>query len=291
MVYCKGQESPGDFSMKSAKRDIMGGAVILVLVTVLFSSTLAWLIYNWLNNAYYSHGFLVPLISGFFLWRRRDAFAHDSREPSNSGLIVLVISLVIYLVGQVWQAYHLSASALIILLVGLALYFLGEKATRRISFPLVFLFFVIPLPLVNRLSPALESFTAGVSTAVVRLLGIAATNLGSQIELQNSSFVVGAACSGLNSVVALATLVVIFVYILEGSYLAKIILLAMAVPIAIVANTFRVSSLLLIAHFLGPEAAMRYFHDYSSPVLFLLAFVLLILVSRLVGCSEIRRDI
>ncbi len=263
----------------------------MVLVTLLFSSTLAWLIYNWLNNAYYSHGFLVPLISGFFLWRRRDAFAHDSREPSNSGLIVLVISLVIYLVGQVWQAYHLSASALIILLAGLALYFLGEKATRRISFPLVFLFFMIPLPLVNRLSPALESFTAGVSTAVVRLLGIAATNLGSQIELQNSSFVVGAACSGLNSVVALATLVVIFVYILEGSRLAKIILLAMAVPIAIVANTFRVSSLLLIAHFLGPEAAMRYFHDYSSPVLFLLAFVLLILVSRLVGCSEIRRDI
>jgi exosortase/archaeosortase family protein len=65
----------------------------------------------------------------------------------------------------------------------------------------------------------------------------------------------------------------------------------MAVPIALVANLFRVSSLLTIAHFFGAEVGMKYFHDYSSPVLFLLAFGLLILVSRVVGCSEIRGDI
>jgi exosortase len=277
--------------MKLAKRDILGGVIILGLVAVLFSSTFAWLIYNWLNNSYYSHGFLVPLISGFFLWRRRDAFERDRREPSSLGFIVLGISLLIYLVAQVWQAYHLSALALIILLVGLAVYFLGEKATRRISFPLVFLFFMIPLPFINRVSPGLESFTARVSAAAVRLLGIPASNLGSQIQLENSSFTVGAACSGLNSIVALATLVVIFIYILEGSRRGKISLLMVAVPIAIVANIFRVSSLLVVAHVLGGEAGMTYFHDYSSPVLFLLAFVLLTLVSRLVGCSEIRRDI
>jgi exosortase len=115
--------------------------------------------------------------------------------------------------------------------------------------------------------------------------------MGSQIQLPNSSFTVGAACSGLNSVVALATLVVIFIYILEGSHLAKGILLIMAIPIAIVANIIRVSSILVIAHLFGAEAGMRYFHDYSSPVLFLLAFALLILASRLLGCSEIRRDI
>jgi exosortase/archaeosortase family protein len=125
----------------------------------------------------------------------------------------------------------------------------------------------------------------------VGLLSIPAVNQGSRIQLQGSSFVVGAACSGLNSMVALATLVVIFVFVVEGSYRAKIVLLAMAVPIAMVANTFRVSSLLAIAHVFGPEVGMRYFHDYSSPVLFLLAFALLILVSRSVGCSEIRRDI
>ena len=262
-----------------------------MLVTLLFWSTFVWLVYNWLNNSYYSHGFLVPFISGFFLWRRRDAFARDSREPSNLGLLVVGASLVGFLVAQVWQAYHVSAVSFIVLLAGLALYTLGEKATRRIAFPLAFLFFMIPLPFINRLSPALESFTATISTAVVSFFGIPAVNQGSQIRLPGSSFVVGAACSGLNSVVALATLVVVFVYILEGSYRAKAILLAMAVPIALVANLVRVSTLLVIAHFFGAEVGMRYFHDYSSPVLFLLAFILLILVSRLVGCSEIRRDI
>lgn len=277
--------------MRIAKRDVIGGMVILGLVAVLFYPTFVWLVYNWMNNSYYSHGFLVPLISGFFLWRSREAFGNDQREPSGLGLIVLGISLVIYLVAQVWQAYHFSAFALILLLAGLTLYFLGEKATRLIAFPLGFLLFMIPLPFTNRLSPAMESFTTRVSTAWVRLLGIPATNLGSQIQLPSSSFTVGAACSGLNSVVALATLVVIFIYILEGSRLAKMILLVVAIPIAIAANIFRVSSILVIAHFFGAEAGMTYFHDYSSPVLFLLAFALLIVASRLLGCSEIRRDI
>ena len=272
-------------------RDIVGGAIILGLIALLFSSTFAWLVYNWINNSYYSHGFLVPLISAFFLWRRRDAFARHNRESNALGLVALAISLVAFLIAQVWQAYHLSALALIVLLVGLALYFLGERAARRIAFPLAFLLFMIPIPFINRLSPALESFTATASTGAVGLLGIPAANLGSQIELQNSSFVVGAACSGLNSMVALATLVVVFIYILEGSNRAKLLLLGLAIPIAIVANIFRVSALLVIAHLFGAEAGMKYFHDYSSPVLFLLAFALLILVSRLVGCSEIRRDI
>lgn len=277
--------------MNATIRDVVGGVIILVLVILLFSSTISWLVFNWLNNSYYSHGFLVPLVSGFFLWRKRDVFARDRRNPSNLGLLVLGISLVAFLVAQVWQAYHISAVALIVLLSGLALYFLGVQATRRIAFPLAFLLCMVPLPFINRMSPALESFTASTSTAVVSLLGIPAVNHGSQIQLQDSSFVVGAACSGLNSTVALATLVVIFVYVLEGSYLAKSVLLALAVPIALVANLFRVSSLLGIAHLFGAEVGMRYFHDYSSPVLFLLAFGLLILVSRLVGCSDIRRDI
>lgn len=277
--------------MKVAKRDVIGGVIILGLVILLFSSTLSWLVYNWLNNSYYSHGFLVPLVSAFFLWRRRAAFSPDTREPSNVGLVILGVSLAGFLVAQVWQAYHLSAVAFILLLIGLSVYFLGIRSTQRIAFPLAFLLLMIPVPLINRLSPALESFTATVSTSVVDLLSIPAVNQGSRIQLQNSSFVVGAACSGLNSIVALATLVVIFVYIVEGSYPAKFVLLAVAVPIAMVANIFRVSSLLAIAHVFGAEAGMKYFHDYSSPVLFLLAFVLLVLVSRLVRCSEIRRDI
>jgi len=277
--------------MNSTVRDVAGGIVIFGLVMLLFWSTFTWLVYNWLNNSYYSHGFLVPLVSAFFLWRRRQVFAPENRRPDNLGLAVLAVSLVAFLLAQVWQAFHISAGAFILLLAGLALYFLGREATRSIAFPLAFLVFMVPLPFINRLSPSLEAFTASVSTSVVSLLGIPAVNQGSQIQLENSSFVVGAACSGLNSTVALATLVVIFVFVIEGTYRAKAVLLAMAVPIALVANLFRVSSLLAIAHFFGAEAGMKYFHDYSSPVLFLLAFGLLILTSRLVGCPEIRRDI
>src|SRR4030065_1018007 len=127
--------------MNATIRDVVGGVIIRVLVILLVSSTLSCLVFNWLNNSYYSHGFLVPLVSGFFLWRRCDVFARDRRNPGNLGLLVLGISLVAFLVAQVWQAYHISAVALIVLLSGLALYFLGVHATPRLPLPPAFLLF------------------------------------------------------------------------------------------------------------------------------------------------------
>ncbi len=272
-------------------RGIAGGVIIAALLVFLFYPTFRWLVLSWLNNPYYSHGFLVPLVSLFFLWRKKGAFLGERGEPSNLGWVAVALGLAGHLLAVLWQAYYLSALAFIFILSGLVLHFYGARAARQLLFPLGLLFFMIPLPIVDRLSPSLESFTATHATSLVQMVGIPARNLGSQISLSGSAFVVAAPCSGLNSIVSLLVLTAVLTYVVRGSPLAKATLLGAAVPIAMAANLFRVSSLLSIAHFFGAEAGMTYFHNLSSPILFLVALALLVGVGKAVGCSEIRQDI
>jgi exosortase len=268
---------------------ILKGLAVAGLVGVLFFPTLRWLVVSWLSNPYYSHGFLVPLIAGFFVWRRRAVFQRSA--PHSGGMIVLALGLIVHLMTIPQRLYPVSALALVIVLVGIVLYFCGLEATRRLLFPLTFLLAMIPVPFVDRCSPFLATFAAHRVTLAVNTLGIPATHLGSQVQLDRASFTIGEPCSGLRSIVALLTLAVVFVYVMQGSPAAKSVLLIAALPIAIAANIMRLVLLLIVADLLGQEAAWRYFHNLSSPALFLTAFALLILTAWSLQCFEVRSDI
>lgn len=143
----------------------------------------------------------------------------------------------------------------------------------------------------ERLAPALEAFVSRYATLMVRVLGTPAENLGSQVRLANGAFTIGAPCSGLRSIVSLFTLAVVFAYVVSGPLVGKIVLIAAAPPIAMVANLVRVALLLQVAHLFGPEIGMKYYHTLASPLLFLIAFTLFIVLGRILGCSELRPDI
>lgn len=271
-----------------AKLKLAGLTLILGLFVVLFLPTLRWLVHSWAVNPYYTHGFLVPAVSGFLVWRKRKALARP--QPHNAGLVLSAVGLAMHLVALPWHIFPLSALAMIIATAGLMVTFYGLDIARRMAFPLAFLTLAIPLPVVERLSPPLEAFIARFATLGVQAVGVAASSFGSQVQLAGSAFVVGAPCSGLRSLVALITLTLLFAYVVQGPWGGKAALLLAAVPIALLANLVRVSSLFLVADTLGADAGLQYYHSLSSPVLFLVAFGLLIMVSRSVRCSEIRTD-
>lgn len=274
-------------AMNGNKRRILKIAVVATLVSLVFWPTLRWLVQSWLGNPYYSHGFLIPAIAGYLIWRRRDI----SVEPWDAGLAVVAFGIGLHIVSVPWRLHILSAAGLLVVIVGLLLTFLGYQTVKRWSFALAFLGTAIPLPFVERLSPPLEAFVARYAALCVRPLGVAATTIGSQVRLASAAFTVGAPCSGLRSIVALLTLAVFFIYLVRGPWWGKAILLVAALPIAITANLVRVSSLFFVAENLGVEAGLRYYHTFSSPTLFLVAFGMLLLTSRGVQCHVIRSDI
>jgi exosortase len=262
------------------------GAAVIGAGWLLFGDTLRWLVASWLTDPNYSHGFLVPFIAAFFLWRARDTFRE--RRPNTLGLALLTFALLLHLAATPLRIYPLSALALVLSLAALTLLVWGMPAMRAARYAFITLALMIPIPFIDRVSPALESFTAQVAAASVSLVGTQAMTLGSQVQLPAMAFEVGAACSGLRSLASLVTLAVVFSGIVEGPRWGKAMIVLAAAPIAITANLVRVTSLLQFAQVFGADAGLDYYHTYSSPVLFLIAFSLLILFARAVRCSEIR---
>lgn len=263
-----------------------GLAVGVVIVVVLFASTLRWLIDSWLADPNYSHGFLVPLIAAFFVWRARDVFR--ARAPSMWGLVLLGLALALHLVATPLRIFPLSALALVLLLAATVVLVWGAAALRASAFAFLVLVLMIPIPFVDQISPTLEAFTATVAATSVGLLGTQAVTLGSQVQLPNAAFEIGAACSGLRSLASLVTLAVVFSGIVDGPRWGKALIVLAAMPIAILSNLVRVTSILQFAQVFGADAGLTYYHDYSSPVLFVIALGLLITFARTVKCSEIR---
>lgn len=266
--------------------------LIAGLMLLLFFPALLWLVQSWLHNPYYSHGVLVPVAAGLLAWRQwRHLQAEPRRGASLLGLATVVASLVVVVWAMRWQNYVLVALSLPPLLAGILLYLEGWPRLRHWLFPLLFLCLMVPLPFVDAASPWLEAFAAQSATALARLVGIPAIQQGGEIQLPGTAVVVGAPCSGLRSLVAMTTLAVGWIYLVEGRLAAKVVMLAAVVPLVTLSNILRIAILLGVATLWGEEAALTYYHDWSSPILFLLALGFLLLLGKVLRCDQVRRDI
>jgi len=257
--------------------------VVLLAVLIAYRDMWPWLLTEWRDNPYYSHGALVPVLSIFLIWHRREAL--DVRRPSNWGYALVALGVVLLVAGLWWSAYWIAGFSLPVVIAGIVLALLGPAVFRRWLFPLTFLLLMVPLPFDVWVAQWLESPTATASTSLVQVLGIPAENKGSLIELPNSKFAVGGVCAGLRSSIALFTLALFVVIVgTPGGARNKAVLLAMVIPLALVANTIRIAVLLIVANAWGTVAAMDYYHDYSSYVFFALALGLLFLLSGGLRC-------
>jgi exosortase len=266
--------------------------VIGILLILLFYPVLIWLVKSWLNNPYYTHGFLIVPLSALLAWRQWRHVVGERREGGTwIGLILTLASLASVIWAMRWQDYVIAALGLVALLTGILLFLEGWARVRHWLFPLAFLALMVPLPFIDLASPWLESFTAKAATALAQLTGIPAVQQGGEISLPGTSLIVGAPCSGLRSLVTMVTVAVGWVYLVQGRPAAKAFMLIAIVPIVVLANVLRVAILLVVAVLVSPQVALSYYHDWSSPVLFLMALGLLLVLGKVLGCSRVRDDI
>ena len=267
-------------------------AAISALLLLLAYPVLSWLVRTWMTDPYYSHGFLVPVIAALIAWRQWRKVKQEPRQGQTwPGLAVTVPSLACTLWALRWHNYALAGLALIALLAGILLFTEGWARLKHWLFPLLLLALMVPLPWIDQASPTFETFTARWATALARLVGIPAVQQGGEISLAGTTLIVGAPCSGLRSLVAMVTLGIVWVYLVKGRLAAKVVMLLAIVPLVALSNVVRVAVLLIVAALLSPEAAMTYYHGWSSPVLFVLSLGLLLLLGRALGCYRLREDI
>ena len=261
----------------SHKRKIAVIVGVVVFLVLFYWPVIRWMVNSWLSSDYYSHGFLVPLISAFFIWIKRSHL--KNREPSSLGYLFFVAALILYLVGFfLLENQTLGTVSLVIMIYGFVLAIWGIRAVKTLAFPLLFLLFMVPFGFIQTLALNLQYTSVQWAAWVDKTLGLPITTHGTEISVKDATFTVGIVCSGINTLEALLALAAVYVYILKGSYAKRLSLFALAIPIAIVANILRIASIIVVAYFANVEIAAGWYHDISSPLFFFLAFMLLVLI-------------
>ncbi len=271
------------YLLREHKTDIVKLGIAGILFLLLYSPTFSMFIYDWSNDDNYSHGFLVPFIVGYLVWTKKDELRKLVPKPSNIGLVVLFIGLSIYIVGTIGAEWFLRRSSLIIVLGGMILYLYGKHYFRVLLFPLIFLMFMIPLPAIiyKGIAFQLQLFVSFVSAKLIAFFGVSVYLNGNIIEVSSGPLAVEEACSGMRSIMALLALSALFAYIAYRSRLKQGIIVAFALPVAVVTNIIRVSTTGTMAHYFGHEAAEGILHDSFGWIVFVIAFILLFLLSKI----------
>lgn len=252
-----------------------------------YHGTFLWLYERYTNpDSHYSHGFLIPLISGYLIWRNRDRLKNSLGSGSGVGLGLIVLSLLIH-IGSVWtHIFFTSGFSILLFLVGISLYIFGFRFTKTISFPLGFLIFMFPLPMeaVAAFSFPLKLMVANLAASFLNFLGLPLFREGAAIHLARTTLMIDDPCSGIRSLISLLALGALITYLSGTSVLRKMIIFLSTIPIAIFSNVLRVCALILAANWLGSRWAMpeHWFHTASGLAVFGISMILIYLTMRVV---------
>jgi len=265
-------------------------ALILVLGIVVYPA-FAHAVEVWSTDEEFTYGFLIPPIALAILWWRREALRRSIGRGSGIGLLIVAGAVILTLVGRRTGINTLAGLAVSPLLGGVAVYLWGWRAGRVVAFPVGFLVFGLGLyrGLLNSVGFALQDLTAKGAALSGQAIGLNVVRDGlllhSATDSPQYAFVVAQACSGMSSLLSLLSLAALWIYATRGRLPGKAAVFLGVVPLVIVANTLRVTLVLVVAAAFGEDTALGFFHGASSLVLFGLALVGLLMLSRTVGCK------
>lgn len=265
-------------------------ATLLAAVAVVVWPAFAHAVEVWSTDEEFTYGFVIPPVALGLLWLRRGALRRSIGQGRTAGLLIVGVSVLLMLVSRRTGLNALGGVAVSPLLIGIAVYLWGWRAGRCVAFPAGFLVFGLGLyrGLLNSVGFALQDVTAAGATWAGNLIGLGVVRDGLVLHSADAepayAFIVAQTCSGLSSLLSLLSLAAVWMYLTRGPVRGQLAVLGGVLPLVVMANTARVTLVLVIAASYGQEAALGFFHGASSLVLFGLAVAGLVALSRVVGC-------
>jgi exosortase len=248
----------------------------------LYAPVFTGLVRQWSSDDNYSHGYFVIPLAAYFAWERREALLGAPRQPSAAGAALVAASLLLLVAGTLGAELFLTRVSLVGVLAGSVLFIWGRAPFRLLLFPMAFLLLMIPLPAIvfNQIAFPLQLVASQVGESAIAAAGIPVLREGNVLHLPARTLEVAEACSGIRSLVSLLMLAIVLGYFTEPRMPARVLLVAAAVPIAILANAARVAGTGLMAEWASPAAADGFFHSFSGWLIFIIAFAGLLLFQR-----------
>ena len=252
-------------------------------------SAAEWLVTAWNRENDYEHGWMVPLLSIYMLVHACAGLKGEKMHSSLHGLWLAGIGALFCVLAVRTQQGRVAIGALPFLLTGGIWCYWGRKAAARCAFPFFFLWLSIPLPGFQQATVGMQLLATQAAHWGAGLCGVQTIMEGTNITSatgQWDTYSIAGGCSGMRSLMALIMVSIAWGYLANKLALWKRITLGLsAIPLSIVANAFRVSSIFICAESINPAFASKTWHDWSGLLFFFPASLvgLMVLHSLLAG--------
>ena len=255
--------------------------VVLVLILLIYGRTLVGLFDDWWNEPSLSQGLLIPPFALYFAWLDRRGLFALPVAPSVRGLWAVLGGCFVYLIGKMAAEFFLQRISLIIVLTGLIWMWWGQARLKRLTFPLILLATMIPLPAIvyNTVTAPLQLFASDVAARIAQFCNVSVFRDGNIIQLAHVSLGVDEACSGLNSFSALMMAGVLLGRFVCERLPVRIMLVLLSAPLSIAANVLRVAGTAILADY-NEQFAMGFYHAFAGWLVFVVGFIAFVGVAK-----------
>jgi exosortase len=245
------------------------GCAAIILPTMIGVARFSW------STEQGGHGPRVLAAGLWLLWRESKNTNAISRPGKLlPGVLTLGAMLLIFLVARITQILEIEAFAMYGALIAVAYLLVGGALLRALWFPLVYLAFVLPPPdtVVAAITQPIKIAISAWSVELLHAFGYPIAGSGVTIQIEQYQLLVAAACAGLNSIVTLGALCLLYVYLRHRANPIAFVIVSLAViPIALISNFARVVVLILITYYFGESAAQGFTHDFAGLLMFSVA--------------------
>ena len=229
------------------------------------------------RSEYYSHIFLIPLVSGYLVYLKRKELFKSSSPTFNAGAILGVGAIALYLLG-LGQGAKLTLNdqaailvfSTIIFWIGGFIFLYGGHALKRDPFPFLFLLFMIPIPdfLMQKIIYSLQVGSLEVSEILFTLSGVPFGREGFFFRLPGVSIEVADQCSGIRSSLALLITSILAGHFFLDRFWKKVLLALLVFPITVFKNGIRIMTLSLLGAYIDTGFLTGGFLHQSGGFLF-----------------------
>lgn len=248
--------------------------ILLVAGGVAFFQPMRWLIESWIVNPYYQHGFVVALAAITMTVHRIVKFK-DAEGENHLWIYFLVAGIVLYLIGIITGLNYLKTVPIFFILLSIAYLFSDHIPAHRLNFPLLFPILAVPLPFLPEITAFLQFAMTALSTGLLKIFGYQISSEGATVYLPNATFLIGEPSSGIQSLIALLTLMVPLVYFTKTTSCKRVYLYFLIIPTAMLGNLMRIVTLFIVATYSGADAAHAFWHDTGNIIFFTFTLFLL----------------
>lgn len=261
---------------------VLGGLMVLMYWDVVPAMANTW----WTDEAY-SHGLLIPPLALYVAWLNRDQILAVPAAADSRGILLTGIGCAMHLLGRLGAEFFLTRVSMVVILAGIILTYWGIGRLGQLSFALVLLATMVPIPQIiyNKLAAPLQLFASSVASSTLEIMGIPIFRDGNVMHLSEISLGVAEACSGLRSISSLSVLALVIGYLVCTTVGVRTLLFFMSFPVAIAVNVLRIVITALFARE-DPALAEGFFHSFSGWVVFLVGFTFMYAIAVLFARFE-----